>query len=336
MLACLSFLGASCGPAVLGLMPGVINDPHNLSLRRSILAEGLRRVCEEVRARSLPLRFHDEDPVTGRFFPTACASRELPNGDLYIQLGGLGYVWTEQSLRLGFGASAAMVYDTDFLLDGSTMYVYFRPRPGAPPQFNTRFVENQQVVLLAGFVSRPGEQSLPDRIGTQIMATQLGRGFTLIRDPSGGVEYGAGVIPPGKRPAEAFVGLDHERPILANERVELHQHQRDFCGPFEVPPGKTLGLLISVDGAPAVDALLVPRPVGDAWLATYTGQAAPTPIPGPPVLDEAVVAGSPFRRALPVPPGSYYLVLDNTTTAGRTPPPAVPRGMVVSYAVDLE
>src|SRR5262249_12396779 len=31
---CLSFLGASCGPSALGLMPGVINDPHNLSLRR--------------------------------------------------------------------------------------------------------------------------------------------------------------------------------------------------------------------------------------------------------------------------------------------------------------
>jgi hypothetical protein len=338
-VASLSFVGASCGPSVLGLMPGVINDPQNHSLRRSLLASGLGHLCEEVSARSMPLRFHDEDPVAGRFFPTVCGARELPNGDLYLQLAGQGYVWTDRSLRLGFGAGAAIAYDTDFLLDGATMYVYFRPRASEPPRFTSRFVEDPQVTMLSGMVGKQGGQSLQDRIGTQIMTATLARGFTVIRDPSGGVEYGVGIVPPGSRPPEAYRGLDRDSPVLANERVDVHQNQRDFAGPFEVPPGKQLGLLISVAGAPAVDVLLVPRVVGDAWLSAYTSYAATTPPPGPPLLDDVVVLGTAYRRAVAVPPGSYYLVLDNTPTAGRTSPPPYPRSdraAVVSYAVDLE
>ena len=338
-VASLSFTGASCGPSVLGLMPGVLNDPQNLSLRRSLLASGLAHVCEEVSSRSMPLRFRDEDPVAGRFFPTTCAARELPSGDLYLQLAGQGYVWTDRSLRLGFGAGAAIAYDTDFLLDGATMYVYFRPRASDPPRFSTRFVEDAQVTMLSGMIGKQGGQTLPDRIGTQIMAATLARGFTVIRDPSGGIEYGVGVVAPGARPPEAYRGLDRDRPVLANERVDVHQNQRDFAGPFEVPAGKELGLLISVAGAPAVDVLLVPRAVGDAWLATYTNQPTTTQPPGQPLLDDVVVAGSAYHRSLAVPPGSYYLVLDNTPTAGRTSLPPYPRNdhaAVVSYAVDLE
>ncbi len=335
----LSFLGASCGQSALGVMPGVLNDTRNLSLRRSILAYGMSRVCDEVRSRSMPLRFADEDPVMGRFFPTQCTARELPDGDLSLQFAGRGYVWTDMSLRLGFEASAALAYDTDFILDGSTMYVYFRARPSAPPAFTTHVVEQQQAALFSVLAGKRGGLNLPDSVGTQIMAAQLARGFTVIRDASGGVDFGLGVVPPGARPAEAYTGLDHSRPILANERVDLHQNQRDFAGPFEVPAGKELGLLISETGAPAVDVLLVPRAVGDAWLATYSSELSTTPPPGPPLLDDVVAAGTPFRRALALPAGSYYLVLDNTPTAGRTSLPTAPRddhAAVVSYAVDVE
>jgi hypothetical protein len=338
-VASLSFLGASCGQSALGVLPGVLNDTRNLSLRKSILAYGMSRVCDEVRSRSMPLRFADEDPVMGRFFPSRCTATELPNGDLSLQFGGLGYVWTEMSLRLGFEAGAAVAYETDFILDGSTMYVYFRPRPSAPPAFTTRVVEQQQAALFSVLAGKRGGLNLPDSVGTQIMAAQLARGFTVIRDAGGGVDFGLGVVPPGARPAEAYAGLDHSRPILANERVDVHQNQRDFAGPFEVPPGKELGLLVNVAGAPAVDVLVVPRAVGDAWLATYTSELSTTAAPGPALLDEVVATGTPFRRAVALPAGSYYLVLDNTPTAGRTSLPTAPRddhAAVVSYAVDVE
>src|SRR5689334_3860246 len=84
---CLSFLGASCGPSALALMPGVINDPHNLSLRRAMLAYGLGQACDEIRARSMPLRLGDGEPVSGRFFPTQCTSREMGGGQIAVQLG---------------------------------------------------------------------------------------------------------------------------------------------------------------------------------------------------------------------------------------------------------
>ena len=72
--------------------------------------------------------------------------------------------------------------------------------------------------------------------------------------------------------------------------------------------------------------------MGDAWLSTYVSQAATTPPPGPPLLDEAVMAGQILRRSLPVSAGAYYLVLDNTAGA----PARQERGAVVSYAVSLD
>lgn len=337
---CLSFTGASCGTSALTLMPGVINDPHNLSLRRSLLAYGMGQVCDEIRARSMPLRLGDGEPVAGRFFPTQCQSREMGGGQIALQIGGQGYVWTDKSLRLGFEAAAAVAYEIDFLLaDGGVMYVYFRSKGVSPPQFVTRLVEESQVAMFNKIFGGTTGQSPTDSFGSQVMGAQLVRGFTLIRDPSGGVEVGTGIVPPGTRPPGAYTGLDHGRPVLANERIELHQNQLDFAGPFQVPPGKQLGVLVNVSGAPAIDMLLVPRAVAEPWLTAYAHQRQLLPPPGPPLLDEVVPAGTGYRRALPVAPGSYYLVLDNTAVAGRTSPPTTPRDdrpVLVSFAVDLE
>jgi hypothetical protein len=124
--------------------------------------------------------------------------------------------------------------------------------------------------------------------------------------------------------------------VLANERCDVHENQRDFAGPFAVPPGKKLHLVVGVEGVPAVDVLLLPRRAGEAWLATYTSQPATTPPPEPALFDDVVAAGVLYRRTVAVPPGLYYLVLDNTATAGRTAPVTADRGAVVSYAVALE
>jgi hypothetical protein len=335
-----SFIGASCGQAALGLMPGVINDPHNLSLRRAILAYGTGRICGEVQKHSMPLRLRNEDPIVGRFFPASCLVRELPGGELSLQFGGRGYVWTNLSLRLGFEASGGVAYDTDFLLDGSTMYVYFRPRAAtAATTFVTRVVEQPQAAFFGNLPLGNGGQSITNSFGAQIMAGELAKGFTVIRAANGSVEFGMGVVALGQHPTAPFKNLDRGRPVLANERSEIHQNQRDFVGPLEVPSGSRLILRIGVDGAPAVDALLVPRAVGEAWLATYATQAATTPPPAAPVLDEPIAAGALWERTVPVPAGSYYLVLDNTPTAGRTSPTTYARddrAALVSYAIELE
>src|SRR5262245_1062214 len=111
-----SFVGASCGQSALGVMPGVLNDPRNLSLRQSIPHYGTAQICQEVRQRSLPLRLREGEPIVGRFFPTTCSSREVSQSDLVLQFWGRGYVWTTMSQRLGFEAGSAVQYETDFQL----------------------------------------------------------------------------------------------------------------------------------------------------------------------------------------------------------------------------
>jgi hypothetical protein len=331
-LACCSFLGAGCGQSALALMPGVVNDPKNVSLRRSILSYGLKRLCAELQKRTLPLRFRDQDPAIGRFYPVRCAAKELPDGDQYVELAGHGYAWTDMSQRLGFEAGANVVYDTDLRLDGSTMYVYFRPRSSTPVTFTTRMVEQPQAAFLGGLPIGPGGQKLTDAFGAQIMAHEIARGFTVIRASDGNVEYGLGMVAPGEHPTAPYKNLDRGLLVLANERSELHPNQRDYVGPFQVTGGK-LTLVVSVDGTPAADVLLVPRSTGEPWLAAYILGAATGPPPGPSLLDEAVTAGLAFRRTLSVPAGQYYLVLDNTATAGR----ATPAGTAtVSYAIEVE
>jgi hypothetical protein len=336
LAAPLSFLGASCGPGALGVMPGVINDTHNLSLRRAILAYGKGRICAEVQARSLPIRPRDDQPTIGRFLPLQCFARETPGGDVLLQLGGRGYVWTSMSQRVGFEAGVGVAYDTDFQLDGSTMYVYFRPRAASPPAFVTRVVENAQAAWFGGMATAPNGQKMTDAFGASIMANQLGRGFTVIRKPDGSLETGLGVIPPGAHPMAGIQLLtgDRDKPVLVNDRSELRPNQRDYV-PLDAPAGGRLTVLVGVAGPP-VDVLLLPRAAGDAWLGAYATQAVTTPPPAPPLLDEAVGAGPIWRRTVAVPPGAYYLVLDNTGSAGRSAPVGGDQPVVVSYAVALE
>jgi hypothetical protein len=99
---CLALLGATCGQSTLGILPGVVNDPGNLSLRRAILGYATRRLCGEMQKRNVPLRLRDEDPVTGRFYPTSCVAQELANGHLLVQFGGSGFAWTKPKKRPRF------------------------------------------------------------------------------------------------------------------------------------------------------------------------------------------------------------------------------------------
>ncbi len=334
----LSFVGASCGQTSLAVMPGIVNDPGNLSLRRGIFSFARGQICREVQKRSLPLKLREEDPATGRFFPMSCAAQELATGNLFLQFGGYGYAWTNITKRIGFDASAAVEYDHDFLMDDSTMYIYFRERSTSATTFGSRLVE---LPPQAPTVGLPGgsPQGFLDTVGAAILKKEISRGFTVIRDPDGSVDFGLGIVEKGKRPASPYAGEKNGKLVLANERIEVHQGQRDHAGPFEVKgKGQALSLSVAVDGAPAVDVIVVHRGVGDAWLVQYTTTVALGPPPAPPVLDEPVTSGMVWRRTLPLPAGQYYVVFDNTAAAGRTAPPTTAgddRAALVSYAVEV-
>jgi hypothetical protein len=330
--------GASCGQSSLSILPGVVNNPANLSLRREILSYGQRQMCGEMQKRSVPLRLRDDDPATGRFYPTSCLAQELANGHLMVQFGGFGFAWTNLTRRMGFEASAGVEYEQDFLMDGDTMYVYFRPVSTTAAKFTTRLIE-QPATVAVGTLPLAQGGAYADALGAQLMKNELARGFTVIREDDGAVQFGLGIVEKGKRPPEPFQRQGNGKLLLVNERTEVHQNQRDFVGPLQVSgDDEALTITLSVDGAPSVDVLIVPRGPADPWLQSYTTQAAPAPPPSPPRFDDAVPGGMIWRRTLPLPRGLYYLVIDNTATAGRTQPAGQPhddRAALVSVGIEL-
>ena len=94
-------LGASCGQIGIAIMPGVVNNPANSTLRREIFGFAVGELCKEMQKRSIPLKLRDADPSIGRFFPTGCGVQQMPNENLFVQFTGHGYAWTNVTGRMG-------------------------------------------------------------------------------------------------------------------------------------------------------------------------------------------------------------------------------------------
>ena len=321
----LSFATAGCSAtALVTIMPGVVNSSGNRTLRREILSFGTKSVCSEMLKRGIPLRLNDGDPTIGRFYMHQCASRGLDNDDLFVQFGGVGYAWSNITKRIGFDASAGIDYDTDFRVDGGAMWIYFRPASTTAKKFDLRMVEAQASSPLGAILPMPTAQAFADQLGNAFLARELERGFTVIRESDGSVSFSLGALPPGQRPPAPYAQTSGGRLLLMNERTDVHQNQRDFAGPFDVPSdGMALFLTVNVEGAPAIDLGVYPRVVGDTWIQTYAHDPTAGPPPSTAILDESVRSGSIFRRVIRLPKGSYYVVLDNTASAGHTMPSGV-------------
>jgi len=345
----LTTLGASCGQVGVAIMPGVVNNPANRTLRREIFDFAVGELCKEMQQRSIPLKLRDADPSIGRFFPVGCGIQQMPSGNLFVQFTGHGYAWTNVTGRMGFEASAAVEYGQDFLLDGSTMYVYFRQVSTQTSQFQVKMVERSQGGALGGVAGMLGTniQQVSQQIGDRVLQHQLARGFTVVRESDGETSFSLGVLDKGAAPDAPFAKGDSDWEVLANARTELHAEQRDFAGPFHLEDeDDALWLTALVEGAPAIDILVVPKSLGDTWIQTYETQPQTTPPPGAALIDiplSSPVAGPgrppvPYRQALRLPVGSYYVVFDNTSSAGKTPPTSQAlddRAALVSYAVQL-
>jgi hypothetical protein len=326
------------GASVLAIMPGVINRADNKSLRFAMLKYGLDTFCQEMLKRGAPLKLADDQPSVGRFYPQRCDTRlidEEANRSFLVQFSGAGYAFTNITQRIGFDASGVVEYDPDFLLDDATMYLYFRTKHVASTSFQAGMIENG--VANMALVLAPG--GFAERFGQQVVAAELTRGFTVIRRGDGTVDFGLGLIEKGKMPFHPYQIKGDARTVLANERIEVHARQREFLGPFEVDSqGRALFLTVGVDGAEGVDVMVVPKDAGEQWLSLYIHQPMTTPPAYPPLLADVALSAQPYRKMLPVGKGRYYLVIDNTATAGRIAPPPNPfddRAALVNYAVEL-
>jgi hypothetical protein len=309
-------IGAS-SMAVLGA--GVVNDPANKSLRFDMLKFGLDGFCHEMLKTGTPLKLADDDPVVGRFFASSCQTQVIDDDQrksFIVQYQGKGYAWGGPFGRVGFEAAGLIEYAPDFQLKDGAMYVYFRPRLVDTSQFTLVNVESQAAQTVVAAVGLN-----PQALGKKIVDSQLQRGFTVIRASSSGeTEFGMGIIPPGQRPFHPFHVESESKRVLVNERTEVHTGQQDYVGPFDIESsGQALYLTLSIDGAPSVEALVLPQSVGDAMVDAFVRTPGAKAVTGAPLLDEPVAAGQIFRRFVALPAGRYYLLLDHGNRLGNGP-----------------
>jgi len=129
--------------------------------------------------------------------------------------------------------------------------------------------------------------------------------------------------------------------MLMNETIEVHQDQIDLLGPLLVEePGQALHVRLVAQG-PAVDVMLLPRGTGDLMRQSLAAGNPLAPPPSPPMASFPLMTGRDFAQRIPLAPGQYYLLIDNSMRLGTTNPPWSPLGAIggntaiISAAVEL-
>lgn len=288
---------------------GIINN--NPDLRWWLFSRyGADRICPEMLKRSVPIRLQDRAPSIGRFFPGTCNVQIDEQGrTIVVRVGGTGYGYVVPARLVGFALDAAVEYRPDFVIAGDDTYLWARVnRMVDGPHFRTGYVENP---VLDAMGNLPGFGNLADFLGKQAVGGALTRGFTVIHTDGRGDDFTLGIMNPPERPVHPYQVNLNERVTFANETTDVYATERDFLGPFEVAKeGQALFLSTTVQGPP-VNMVVVSKAVGDAWREAFqTGRAASAP-PGPVVASNVVMPGAVDTRRYDVPPGLYYIVIDN-------------------------
>jgi hypothetical protein len=333
-LGALSVGANGCGPSYCAFR-GTLNEPSNLSMRRSMLRTGMGDFCKQMLSRNAPLRLAPESPVIGRFYPQECTS---PEGDeLYVNFAGFGYAYTNVSKKTTFTTSASALYRYDFLVtegDRCDVYAYFRPSRIDASQFTVHRIEAQAANLLQQFLG------VGQNFGNQLVGKKLTEGFSVIHySDKNADDFGLGIVPLGRAPFHPYEVHGKERVTYENERTEVHQNQRDFVGPILVEEdGRSLFIKSQLDGINAIDMMIMGKAEGDASLRLYYEYAQSGPLAAAPFFSEVITQGNEANRVIPVPKGMYYVVYDNTPTAGQVAVPVQQlddRAAVVNYLIEI-
>lgn len=306
-------------------------------MRRALLRKGMGDFCKQMTSRNAPLRLSTDSPVIGRFYPTQCQAAE---GDLInVTFSGYGYAWTNVTKKMTFNGGGSAGYRYDFQVtegDRCDVYAYFRPARVDASNFAVHRIEGTVASVFNAF------SSFGDNFGRQMVSKKLQEGFTVISKDANeqNVDFALGIVPLGRRPFHPYqVNSSDGRVTYENERTEVHQNQRDFVGPIEVlESGKALWVRAAVDGVAAIDVMFMRKPEGDASLQLYYEYPQSGPLAAAPFAGQVLQAGMEMNRAIPVAPGMYYVVFDNTPTAGQVAPPMNAlddRAAVVNYLIQV-
>jgi len=323
-----------CGPPYCQFR-GTINDPSSRSMRRSMLRKGMGDFCQQMLQRNAPLRLSPDSPVIGRFYPQQCTAPE--SEELQVAFNGFGYAYTNVTKKMTFTMQASALYRYDFLVtegDRCDVYAYFRTSRVDGSDFRVHRIESQAAAMMNSLTQ------IGDGFGKQLMGKKLQDGFTVVHFTENNVDdFQLGILPLGRKPFHPYQVHGAERITYENERTEVHQEQRDFVGPIVVEgEGRAIFVQAAVDGAPAVDVMLMRKADAMASLQLYYEYPASGPLAAPPFAGEPLRAGVEMKRGFPVPPGMYYVVFDNTSTAGLVNPPANAlddRAAVINYLIQI-
>jgi hypothetical protein len=128
-----------------------------------------------------------------------------------------------------------------------------------------------------------------------------------------------------------------DRVTVESLRTQISGGERDFLGPIHVEDGRrAIYISMQLDGQQAVNVMLLPKAQGDVALQAYLNYGPAGPLPAPAIMTDVVRYGIQYQRAVPVPAGMYYVVIDNTTTAVQAAMPfGAASAAVVNYAIQI-
>jgi hypothetical protein len=314
--------------AASGGCGAVLNNDPNLRWW-AFKTFGAQRVCPEMLKASVPLRMQEGSAVVGRFYPNQCSHSINDQGrTILVNVSGSGYVYVQTVKRIGFTLNVSVEYAFDYRFEDEGVWAWGKlHRVAAGPHFTITSVENK-IADIATVMTPAGPAA--NFVGGQVVTTFLQRGFTVVETDSG-KEFSLGILPPGKHPVRPIeIDDDDEALVYANESIDVHAGQRDFLGPFEIADeDQALQLKGSVSGTP-VELMILPKQMGDAWRQAYqSGDSGPPP--SMPITGAQLPPG-PFMKRFKLRPGFYYVVVDNTSSAGQVSPPASVLGVLVDPA----
>jgi hypothetical protein len=280
---------------------------------------GASKVCPEMLKHGVPIRLEQRSAAIGRFFPMQCTFQvDDQRQTMTVNVSGTGYGYVPPAKRVGFALTASVEYRPDFQIAGNDIYVWARMnRIVQGPNFQLGYVENPIVDVLGNI---PPFGSLANLFGQQVVTVAMTQGFTVIHNDEGN-DFALGILFPPAKPHHPFQVTDSERHTYANETIDVHANQRDYLGPFEIAKsGQALYLTLALQGQP-VDVMLVSKQTGDIWRESYQTGKPLGPPPGPVLAGAPLAAGRTDNRRYELPPGHYYVVIDNTSAAGTVNPP---------------
>ena len=281
---------------------------------------GLSQFCQQMTTHSAPLKLAADAPVTGRFFPEHCTQQTLDNGDLLVQFDGMGYAFTPLSRKVSFTSGATIQYDEDFkCAPTTTRSTRTSPRARLCRPLPLLQIEIPGASLVAGWIT-----PYANNFGTQMVSSQLAAGFTVIQGDDGSTDFSVGRLALGQRPPHPFDVHGQNRLMVESLKTQVYAQRARLHRPHR---GQGLGSRPLPDDAARRSrrrstSCSCPRRSATRRLMAYINNGPVGPLPGPPQWSDVLQYGAQYQRAVPVAPGMYYVVIDNTPSAGQVAPPA--------------